>query len=241
MMKPFTLLPTLAAVCMAFLSCKKEAAFIEHDFFYASPLRTVFELRDTGQADFQTYEYILGSYRDTDDPVYIWRDFSNWTSRGPSLCLEIFNGSPYSSRGAIFTFKFWDAPPQEGEVLWNKAQLEALFLEGRSFRFGLGQGKVDLMVEFPEPSAWANYYDERSKASYLAEPEGELRITKVEEYEYQAPYRATVKGKLVHCTFEGLLGKYDDDARWLLESEPFTTDAAISLKNGEATFFVAYR
>ena len=110
-----------------------------------------------------------------------------------------------------------------------------MFKPGRVFPFGEGPGRVDLSFAHQPPDF---FEDERSKATYLAKPTGELTITQVEDYSYMPPGRERVQGLLIHCTFEGQLGQYDLLGTFL--NEDFTTEVAVEVRNGAAVFFLPY-
>jgi len=213
------------------LSCEQEPRVISYEEMYISPLYTQFEYRDTGQVEFTYQEYRLGSYLDSDDPAYRWEDWDKITSRGPAILVDVMLGF---RRKYYFGLEFWADPPAEEP--WTEAHLKAMFQPGKVFPFGEGPGKVDLSILNKD---YDFFIDERSKSTYLQTPNGQLEITKVEDYRYQVRNREEVQGLLVYCTFEGSLGRFDQVFSFW--QEDFTTPVKIQVRNGEAAFFLAYR
>jgi hypothetical protein len=111
-----------------------------------------------------------------------------------------------------------------------------MFSAGQVYPFGSGPGRADISFAYPRA---AHVKEERSRASYLEQPDGQLEIVKVEDYSYGRADGPRTDGLLVHCNFEGKLGRYD----WFYDSstENYTTDVALEVRNGEATFFLTIR
>lgn len=215
-------------------NCEKEPPLITFEEVYVSPVYTQLVYRDTGQTDYTYQEYRLGSFLNSDTPAYKWNEWDKITSRGPALLVDIKERSVW---GTIYRFglEFWAAPGEE-EALWSEAHLKRMFDPGSVFSFGEGPGKVDLSFAHRDPGF---FEDERSRASFLKQPGGQLSITQTEDYSYTPPGRETASGMLVHCTFEGSIGQYDQfEGAWL---DDFTTNTALEIREGKATFFVAYR
>lgn len=214
------------------LSCEKEPRVISYEELYVSPLYTQFEYRDTGEVDFTYQEYRLGSFIDSDELVYEWNDWDKITSKGPAILVDI----TYDYRRRYyFGLEFWADPPAEEP--WTEPHLKAMFQPGKVFPFGEGPGNVDLSVLHKAYSL--SFLDERSKSTFLENPVGQLTIERVEDYRFSPPNKDEIQGLLIHCTFEGSLGRYDQVfTSW---QEDFTTTTAIEVRNGEAAFFLAYR
>jgi hypothetical protein len=99
---------------------------------------------------------------------------------------------------------------------------------------------VDLLLHLPIGGP----YDGRpSRPSYLANPEGALIITAIEDYNYPSRTLNGLRsyGKLIRCTFAGQLGRYDSLADQA-DGDPnfFQPDEVVELQNGEAVFYVEY-
>lgn len=225
---------SLVFVIVALASgCEKEPPLISYEEVYVSPVYTQFEFRDTSRIDFVLQEYRLGSYLEDETPRYSWDTWDKVTSRGPAILVDIMQHGPWSTT-TLFGMEFWAQPAVEKP--WTEAHLREMFASGKVFPFGEGPGKVDVSFQVNEPFVFS---DERSKASYLKEPVGQLEITRSENYSYTPPNRATVYGLLLHCKFTGELGQYD--FRYTPWDDGFSTEVSVEIKNGEATFFVAYQ
>jgi hypothetical protein len=230
-MKKAQYLITLWFLISVSFSCEKEPRLITHEELYISPLYTQFEYRDTGEVDFTYQEYRLGSFLDSDEPAYRWDDWDKITSKGPAILVDVMLGFRQKH---YFGLEFWADPPAEEP--WTEAHLKAMFQPGKVFAFGEGPGKVDLSILNQD---YDFFSDERSKSTYLTSPTGQLEITKVEDYSYRVLNSDEVQGLLVHCTFEGLLGRFDQVFSYW--QEDFTTSTELEVQNGEAAFFLAYR
>lgn len=226
----FSLTLVIAALAS---NCEKEPPLITFEEVYVSPVYTQFEYRDTGQVGYTLQEYRLGSFLNSDTPVYQWNEWDKVTSRGPALLVDIRERLGWNNFYR-FGLEFWATPGEE--ALWSEAHLKKMFEPGSTFSFGEGPGKVDLSFAHRDPDF---FEDERSKASFLKQPDGQLSVTQTEDYSYTSPGQETVRGMLVHCTFEGSIGQYDRfEGAWL---DDFTTNTALEIREGKATFFVAYR
>lgn len=224
---------SLVFVIVALASgCEKEPPLISYEEVYVSPVYTQFEFRDTSRVDFVLQEYRLGSYLEDETPRYSWDTWDKVTSRGPAILVDIMQQGPWST-ATLFGMEFWAQPAVEKP--WTAAHLKNMFEPGRVFLFGKGAGRVD--VSFAHEGR-ITHVDQRSRASYLEEPEGQLQIVSTEDYSYLHPIEGQVEGLLVHCSFEGKLGLYDPALTPV--TEHFKTDAALTLKNGTAAFLVAY-
>ncbi len=228
-----TVLASLSLLALLLVvSCEKEPYLITHEEVYASPVYTQLEYQDTGEVAFTYEEYRVGRFLDSGAPAHRWQSWDKVTSRGPAILVDIYSGERFSNL-VVFGLEFWADPP--ADTPWTEAHLKAMFKPGRVFPFGEGRGKVDLSFAHQPPDF---FEDERSKATYLAQPTGQLAITQVEDYSYTPPGRERIRGLLVHCTFEGQLGQYDLFGTYL--SEDFTTEVALEVRNGAAVFFLPY-
>lgn len=228
-----TLLSSFAGLALLLaMGCKKEPHLITYEEAYASPVYTQLEYRDTGEVAFTYQEYRVGKFLDSGAPAHRWQSWDKVTSRGPAVLVDIYSGERFSNL-VVFGLEFWADPPADNP--WTEEHLKAMFKPGRVFPFGEGPGRVDLSFAHQPPDF---FEDERSKATYLAKPTGELTITQVEDYSYMPPGRERVQGLLIHCTFEGQLGQYDLLGTFL--NEDFTTEVAVEVRNGAAVFFLPY-
>jgi hypothetical protein len=79
-----------------------------------------------------------------------------------------------------------------------------------------------------------------SRASYLL-PElqqGVLTVTGLTDYTPTLPSTTNRPGKLLHCTFSGLIGRVRFPATGL--PDQYRTSEAVEIQNGEAVFYLAY-
>ncbi|WP_282777004.1 hypothetical protein [Phaeodactylibacter xiamenensis] len=213
-------------------SCQQEPELIIHESSYIPPLYTQLEYRDTGQIDYSAQEFRLSLPFIGDTYNYGWYDGPVTTAEGPAMQINIAHDTNWFVT-YLFGFRFW--ADSEEESLWTAGHLKNMFEPGRVFLFGQGPGRVDLSFAH---EGRITHVDQRSRASYLEEPEGQLQIVSTEDYSYLHPIEGHIEGLLVHCTFEGKLGLYDPALTPV--TEHFKTDAALTLKNGTAAFLVTY-
>lgn len=234
-MKYFALPIILLVACLSSSCEKDETIAADQKPGYASPLHTAFELQDTGQAAPLALEYRLGSFKNTDAPMYNWEEGGLWSSIAPAaFTTTIRDYSSYDVPTPLFSLTFRALDVLENDYWWQE-KASILFSEGKVYPFGEGPGQVDVSAVFMPFSTTDN---KPSKASYLINPEGELHITKIEDYSYQDYFGEWTEGKLIHCTFWGKLGKYDRDAHLSSGEMKFRTEVPLALSNGTAVFFI---
>jgi hypothetical protein len=197
-------------------------------------------IQEEGDQGFTDFEITIG--RKGMDGLFdapFWQGNVSQGELGPTLIVGAYNAFYTISSEPFFGLQFWSASlPANRE--WNSEELDAFFSPGTTFEFGQGAGKVDLMLSLPI----GNPTDiNASRSSFLAEAEGSLSITKIEDFDYPVYSRTSERryGKLVHCTFSGKIGKYDSLADQA-DGDPsfFQTDEEVEILNGEAVFYVNY-
>lgn len=208
------------------------------------------EAMDQDTNAFEAFQYEIGTlfenspFDDVDPPYIQWFSLPLEDESGPS----ILTGAMYDTYGngdPIFALQFWleglssDRQPTETEVLDT-------FEPGAALPFGKGTGKVDVWLLMPL-SGPPSFPLVASRAYYLENPQGELQILSVEDYPWEPgnDNQSVRTGKLIHCTFEGEIGRYDHDKHLSLgltnfDIVPFTTDVAVPVR-GEARFFMEYK
>lgn len=135
-----------------------------------------------------------------------------------------------------FGLQFWSSN-LPADRAWTADELNDFFAPGTTFNFGRGIGKVEVSLLLPIGGP----YDLRaSRPSYLANPQGTLTVTAIEDYDYPT-YRfgRHSYGKLIRCTFSGELGRYDyeaDVADGMIKF--FQTDEVVEILEGEVLFYV---
>lgn len=226
----------LALLCAALLmaSCQKEEQAPEYNLFFAAPLYAQFEVRDTGQAEFEFRSYHLDSYKSSDAPPYSWITEEQPIDEGNALAINLRAlDEPFYPY--LFGVKFWT--DEGSSIRRDETSLAQFFEAGRIFEFGKGTGKVDIGL----PATLANMPDDGlSRASYLTTPGGQLKIVQAIPYSYRSPWGQTTEGLLVSCTFEGDIGIHSATALHF-QGDAYRTDIAIPVRKGEAAFFIAYK
>ncbi len=223
----------LALLCAALLmaSCQKEEQAPEYNLFFAAPLYAQFEVRDTGQTEFEFRSYHLDSYKSSDAPPYSWITEEPPIDERNALAINLRSlDEPFYPY--LFGLKFWT--DEGNSIQRDETSLAQFFEAGRIFEFGKGTGKVDIGL----PATLANMPDDtRSRASYLTVPSGQLTIVQAAPYSYRLPGGQSTKGLLVSCMFEGSLGIYNSAALHF-QGDDYRTDVAVPVQNGEAAFFI---
>lgn len=195
------------------------------------------ELREPGQPNFEPFRVDIGPAGDTLDYIF-WQSDVSLGELGPTLLTGAYATDLITSR-PIVGFQFWsDELPDDR--LWTGPELEEFFAPGTTFDFGEGPGRVDVAVLLPLSATFLDYDFLPSKPSYLADPQGTLTITGIEDIAYD-PYLVvddSRQGKLISCTFSGELGRYDGLADQADGYPGFDTDEVVEVRNGEAVFFV---
>jgi len=207
------------------------------------------EAMDQDTNAFEAFHYEVGKlyenspFNDIDPPTIHWFSLPLEDDSGPSILTGALYNT-YGNSDPLFALQFWieglssDRQPTESEVL-------STFEPGTAFPFGKGAGQVDLWLLLPL-SGTSSFPFVASRAYYLENPEGELQIISLEDYRWEAENdnQGVRTGKLIRCTFEGEIGRYDHDRHISLgltdfDIVPFTTDIAIPVR-GEARFFLEY-
>jgi len=248
-MKTYFRILFLLSASSLFWNCEKKTIFVTEQS--AEPITYVSgEVKDVDTTGYKSFyfqsgdQYEYSPYTGIDRPIIAWLSLPLPDPFGSS----IVTGAHYinfASSDPIFGLQFW---PQslEGDRQPTHQELESLFEEGKTFPFGKGQGKVDiwLMLPLAKPTTFPPV---ASRAYYLDEPTGDLTIEAIEDYQFESSDNSVgriVTGKLVRCTFEGEIGRYDRDQHIEQGLEggntvPFNTEVSVPVR-GEARFFVEY-
>lgn len=202
------------------------------------------QISEPEDSDFSDFSISLGLINETDGYLF-WqnavteRPFQKYPFDGyhTTLIMGAYPSDDGTSQ-AYFGFQFWpeEAIPNQS---MTKAQLEDFFAPGNSFTFGEGEGQVDVALRLPIGGPYAEL--RVSKSSFLDAPQGNLTIIEMEDYTYTERITETITGKLIRCTIEGQIGRYDisvdtsDGMPW------FETDEVVEVSNTECVFFVEYK
>lgn len=194
------------------------------------------EIREPEQSTFSPFSVSLGWFNESEGFVF-WQGDISEGELGTTLIMGAYGDL---SLRPMFGFQFWSADlPSDRD--WTKEEVEILFAPGTSFPFGEGPGKVDFSLRLPIGGPFAEL--EPSKSSFLAAPEGTLIVIDTEDYnftDHSGIPVINVKGKLIRCTIEGQVGRYDkfddqaDGMPW------FETNEVVEIANGEVVFYVEY-
>lgn len=125
---------------------------------------------------------------------------------------------------------------------WTADEIASFFYPDKSFAFGQGEGMVDIMFLLPSRNVVDNSL---SRSSYLENPQGTLVVESVEDFNYTlyglypGPYESY--GKLITCSFNGQVGRYDGLADQA-DGDPdfYQTDEVVELIDGKVTFYLEY-
>ena len=195
------------------------------------------EIREEGQEDFSEFriDHSNDSGRFTQT---FWHGNVAASEFGTTFILNSFPSEEVTFT-PLFGLRFWsdDLP---NDRTWTALELEDFFAPGKTFDFGEGLGKVDVLLQLP-----LDTQDDfrASRSSYLPSPQGTLTVTEINDYDYPS-YRFSSRqsyGKLIRCTFSGELGRYDreaDQADGMINF--FLTNEVVELRNGEVLFYVEY-
>lgn len=225
-------IPVVFLLLCCALACQKDEIITSYEQIYVSPLHVRFELQDTGQTAPITYLFEPRIIQDTDTLLYYWKELGKWDSgfSPPEQFVWIYE--PWEAMAFYLRFQ-----PAESiqRARWLEERVSFLFQVGRVYPFGTGPGKVDVGVVLGEPSP---LNDLTSKASFLTYQQGELLITDVVPYRYQNRFGDWIEGHLIHCNFEGKLGRYDEEGVQLAGQENFKTTVQVDIRHGKAIFFI---
>lgn len=196
------------------------------------------EIREAGQSECSDFRINFDGETDLLDKTF-WH---GTVSAGELSATYILGNYATETTGTkpLFGLQFWsDNLPANRP--WTDDELANFFAPGTTFSFGRGPGHVEVLLKLP---VGGGPYDfEASRPSYLADPQGTLTITELEDYDY--PTFSTISersyGKLVRCTFSGQLGRYNLEADQA-DGNPsvFLTDEIVELRNCELLFYVEY-
>ncbi|MCB0635616.1 MAG: hypothetical protein KDC54_03310 [Lewinella sp.] len=198
------------------------------------------EIREPEQGAFSPFQVTLGRFNEEEGHVF-WNGSFSAGALGTTLIMGAY-GDQYWVR-PLFGFQFWPVHIPDGREM-TREEVEAFFAPGTTFAFGQGEGKVDFALRLPVGGPFPDI--EASRASFLENPGGQLTIVSLEDYTYQELWplgKRTVSGKLIRCTLEGQIGRYDREAAEVdtIPWPGFLTDEVVEIINGECVFFVKYR
>lgn len=160
----------------------------------------------------------------------------------PTLLVGAYNANINASvriRPRI-ELQFW--PDNVGDdKVWQAEEVRDFFSVGNQYVLG-GEGgayfhfSILLSLNENPPDI------ETSQSRFLANPDGLLTITAVEEYSFTDIGAEMVPraGLLVRCTFEAEVGRYDVEADQADGMPGFRTDEVVEFREGEAAIFVPY-
>ncbi len=237
---PTTILPNLVLVAFALLTACTKYEYKPQTITESVPGYVRGEWREASDSTFTPFQLELGY-----DPLLDLRWFMN-TEFGvdagyKTLTTGFASPRVYGISGDNFALacRFW-LPPMGNNNTVTPAELEDFFAVGKTFAFGSGSpDRMDFMLRLPFPSEQGSGVA-NSRASYLL-PElqqGILTVTGLTDYTPTLPTTTNRSGKLLHCTFSGLIGRVRIPATGL--PNQYRTSEAVEIQNGEAVFYLAY-
>ena len=199
------------------------------------------QVKYTDSTEIKTITFTGGRRRSTELPTtYVFTGAKTLVDDlGSKL---VISGTQVNIIQELYRLQFWgnDLPVDR---LLTVSEIEEFFVPGRSFAFGSGEDKVDLGILLP----LRELYDNRlSRPVFLANPSGELSVESIEDYDYPI-YNYTSQpnehsyGKLITCSFNGQIGRYDGLADQA-DGDPsfYQTDEVVELIDGKVTFYLEY-
>ncbi|WP_156825779.1 hypothetical protein [Lewinella cohaerens] len=204
------------------------------------------EIREPGESTFSSFLISLDYISEANGYLFWQQGVTERPfSRDPfgtfftTLIMSAY-ASDEGARDAYYGFQFWPEEATPNQPM-TKALVEEFFALGNNFSFGEGAGKVDVSLRLPIGGPYEEL--QVSKSSFLNTPIGQLTIIEMEDYSYTEKKSVTeeiITGKLIRCTLEGQIGRYDrsvdssDGMPW------FETDEVVEIANAECVFFVEY-
>lgn len=212
--------------------------------FDTVPLQIKGAYQGPDEADFVDFTIYIGAPLDDEfGSYYYWNADVSESELGATLITGVYTSKITFDPVSYFGLQFWsDQLPADRQ--WNSEELEQFFMPGTVFELGRGPGLVDVSFRYPEVDDFGSLDDMASKSSFLAQPEGQLVVTDIEEYQFEgirpSGNREIIgNGKLISCIVNAELG-LNRDSLTFRNATPFLTDEVLELREVEVTFYVAY-
>jgi hypothetical protein len=234
---------TVTVLIFSLQSCDQDNFFDIETNYNTAPLQIKGAYKGPDETEFVDFLINIGTPDTTlFEEYFYWNADVSEGELGPTLIVGAYSSKSTFDPVSYFGLQFWsDQLPADRQ--WNKEELEAFFAPGNTFQLGQGSGLVDVSFRYPGVDDFGLLDDISSKSSFLANPVGQLVVTKIEEFQFEGIRLTQTRGSvydgfLVSCMVNAEVGLNRDKANWRYDAEDLTTDDVIELREVELTFFV---
>jgi hypothetical protein len=231
-------------VLLSFTSCDQDNYLDIETNYDTETLQIRGAYQGPDEADFVDFQITIGTPDNSIfDQYYYWNADVSAGELAPTLIVGAYTSLSTFDPVSYFGLQFWsDQLPATRQ--WTGEELERFFAPGTVFELGQGPGLVDVSFRYPGVEDFGSLDEISSKSSFLANPVGQVVVTKIEEYQFtgiRLPQNgnAIYDGKLVSCLVNAEVGLNRSTPNWRATSS-LATDEVITLLEVELTFFVSY-